>query len=283
MTKTSLYKGIKILLLYTLLLFLALFFTFPFLWLVFTSLKANQDIFHLTSFGDIFPKHPSLENFVRVWYAFGGGNKLLNFFKSTIIIVGLGVFTQVVLSAMAGYPLARIDFAGKNIISVALLSTLMLPVQANMIVNFITIRKLGLFDTYLTVILPSAVTVFGIFLMRQAYLIIPKEIEDAARIDGCSELQLFTNIMLPLVRPAIATLTIFSFVSFWNSFMWPLVVLKSEKLYPISVGLSFLANAFDTNFKLVSAASVLSMIPVIIVFLIMQKQFIKGITAGSIK
>lgn len=267
--------------------FLALFLTGPFLWLTFTSLKEGQDIFRLRTVGDIFPANPTLENFRQVWTAFktpgSDENKLLNFFRSTFIIVGAGIFAQLVVASLAAYPLARMEFPGRNFIALLLLSTMMLPVQANMIVNFITIRKLGLFDTYAGVILPSAVTVFGIFLMRQAYIVIPKEVEDAARIDGCSELQLWYRIMLPLTRPALATLAIFTFIAFWNSFMWPLVILKSDSLYPLSVGLAFLANTFDTNFRLVAAASVLSMIPVIILFLIMQKHFIKGITAGAVK
>lgn len=272
---------------YMVMVLLALFFSGPFIWLTFTSLKSGQDVFQLQSFKDIIPRDPTLKNFEDVWTAFdtgyGSENKILNFFKSTIIIVGIGLIMQIVLAALAGYPLARLKFPGKNLIAVLLFSTLLLPVQANMIVNFLTIRKLGIFDTYAAVILPGAVTVFGVFLMRQAYLVIPTELEDAARIDGCGEFQIWYRIMLPLTRPALGTLAIFSFVAFWNSFMWPLIILKSDQLYPISVGLAFLANTFDSNFKLVAAASVLSMIPVIIVFLLMQKQFIKGITEGAIK
>jgi len=280
-------KFLKKFIYYMVMVLLALFFSGPFIWLTFTSLKSGQDVFQLQSFKDIIPRDPTLKNFEDVWTAFdtgyGSENKILNFFKSTIIIVGIGLIMQIVLAALAGYPLARLKFPGKNLIAVLLFSTLLLPVQANMIVNFLTIRKLGIFDTYAAVILPGAVTVFGVFLMRQAYLVIPTELEDAARIDGCGEFQIWYRIMLPLTRPALGTLAIFSFVAFWNSFMWPLIILKSDQLYPISVGLAFLANTFDSNFKLVAAASVLSMIPVIIVFLLMQKQFIKGITEGAIK
>ncbi|MFP4498803.1 MAG: carbohydrate ABC transporter permease, partial [Vulcanimicrobiota bacterium] len=267
---------------------IALFLTGPFLWLLSTALKpADQDIFALDSFKDILPKKISFESFQTVWTAFKQPgqeeNKLYNYFRSTIIIVGFSMILQLLIASMAAYPLARLDFPGKNFISVVLLSTLMLPVQANMIVNFITIRKLGLFDTYAAVILPGAVTVFGIFLMRQAYLVIPAELEDAARIDGAGEMQIWYGIMLPITRSSLATLAIFSFVTYWNSFMWPLVILKSEKLYPISVGLSYLANTFETNFRLISAASVLAMLPVMIIFLILQKQFVKGVTSGAIK
>jgi putative chitobiose transport system permease protein len=266
---------------------LGLFLTGPFLWLLFTSLKSGQDVFRLTSIRDIFPSSPTLENFQNVWSAFQSGdgsqNRLLSYFRSTFIIVGLGIVIQLFVSALAAYPLARMDFPGRSLIFFLFLSTMMLPMESNMIVNFITIRKLGLYDTYLAVILPSSVSVFGIFLMRQAYLVIPGELEDAARIDGCNDFQIWHKIMLPLAKPALATLGIFTFVAFWNSFMWPLVILKRESLYPLSVGLSFLAGTFDSNFRLVAAAAVLSMLPVLALFFAMQKHFVKGITAGAIK
>jgi putative chitobiose transport system permease protein len=279
-------KKVKSILYYSVMIFIALFLTGPFLWLVITSLKSGQDVFQLESLKNLLPSPATLENFRLVWTSFqlgDGGNQLINFFKSTVVIVGASIILQLTVSSLAAYPLARLKFPGKNLISILMLSTMMLPVQAGMIVNFITIRKLGLFDTYLAVIIPGAVSVFGIFIMRQAYIVIPNEIEDAARIDGCEELSLWYRIMLPLTKPALATLAIFSFVTYWNSFMWPLVILKSEKLYPISVGLAFLANTFDSNFRLIAAASVLSMIPVIIIFLMLQKYFIKGITAGAVK
>ncbi len=272
---------------YLVMILLALFLTGPFLWLVSTALKTGEDIFQLETLGDIIPENPSLEAFRNVWTAFdadgAGENPLVDYFRSTFIIVGLGIVLQLIIASLAAYPLARMDFIGKNFISVMLLSTMMLPVQANMIVNFVTIRKLGLFDTYAGVILPGAVSVFGIFLMRQAYLVIPGEMEDAARIDGAGEFEIWYRIMLPLTRPALATLAIFTFVMYWNSFMWPLVILKTSSLYPLSVGLAFLANTFESNFRMVASASVLSMVPVILVFLLMQKQFIRGITAGAVK
>jgi putative chitobiose transport system permease protein len=279
-------KTFKTVIHYSILVLIALFLTGPFLWLLITSLKSGQNVFQLESLKNIFPSPATLENFKLVWTSFqlgDGGNQMVNFFQSTVIIVSLSIFLQLVVSSLAAYPLARLNFPGKYLVSILMLSAMMLPVQAGMIVNFITIRQLGLFDTYMAVIIPGAVSIFGIFIMRQAYIVIPNEIEDAARIDGCEELSLWYRIMLPLTKPALATLAIFSFVTYWNSFMWPLVVLKSEKLYPISVGLVFLANTFDSNFKLVAAASVLSMIPVIIVFLMLQKYFIKGITAGAVK
>jgi len=259
---------------------LALFLTGPFLWLTSTSLKSGQDVYRLESFRDFFPTSPTLENFKEVIKQMP---QLPLFFLNTIIIVILGIFFNLLLASLAAYPLARLDFPGKNFIFILILSTLMLPAQANMIVNFITIRKIGLYDTLAAVVMPGLVTAFGIFLMRQAYIVIPNELEDAARIDGCGEFAIWYKIMLPLTRPALATLAIFTFVAFWNTFMWPLVILQSKELYPLAVGLTYLMNTFDTNFRLVAAGSVLSMIPVLIVFIAMQRHFIKGITAGAIK
>lgn len=265
---------------YILMLAIAFFLTGPFLWLASTSFKSGQDVFRLESLKDFFPTNPSLENFRLVLEQMP---QLPAFFINTVIIVILGIVFNLLLASLAAYPLARLNFPGRDFIFGLLLSTMILPAEANMIVNFITIRKMGLYDTLIAVVLPGMVTAFGIFLMRQAYIVIPVELEDAARIDGCSEFMLWYKIMLPLTRPALATLSIFTFVAFWNSFMWPLVILQNKELYPLAVGLTYLMNTFDTNFRLVAAGSVLSMIPIIIVFLVMQKQFVKGITAGAVK
>lgn len=289
---------------YTILILLALFMIFPFVWLFITSIKVGDAVFKIKSLADINPwpdfiatiksagnlfaaiavvKKYFIESFSSFYKILKTVPLIPKFLGNTVIITFWGVIGNLFISSLAAYPLARFKFPGKNVIFFVFIATMMLPVQTGMIVNFITIRKLGLFDTYLAVIIPSLVSVFGIFLLRQAYLTIPNEIEDAARLDGCGELKLWWNIMLPLTRPALGTLAIFSFVAHWNTFVWPLVVLKTESKYPYSVGLSYLANMFDTNFKSVAAGSVISMVPIIIIFVLMQKQFIKGITAGAVK
>lgn len=273
-------KTIKLTGLYLSLLTLALFLTGPFLWLLFTSLKTGENVFRLKDFSDILPIPATLDNFVSVWKSIP---LIPAFFLNTIWITAWGILLTLLIASLAAYPLARIEFPGRAFIFGLMLSTMMLPAQANMIVNFITIRKLGLFDTYTAIFLPSIVNVFGIFLMRQAYLVIPREIEDAARVDGCGELQIWYRIMLPLTKPSLATLAVFDFVAYWNTFMWPLVILKHEAKYPLSVGLSYLSNMFASDFRLVAAGCVLSIIPVIILFLLAQKQFIRGITAGAVK
>lgn len=251
----------------------------PFLFLLSTSLEGG-DVFALGSLRDLLPNQPTVSAYYEVFEKLP---ELPDFFKSTAILCGVGVLLELALATLAAYPLARMEFRGKSAIMGALLATMMLPAQANIIVNFVTIRGLGLFDTLTAVLLPSAVTVFGVFLMRQAFLVVPKDLEDAARIDGAGEWYIFWHVMVPLTRPALGTLALFSFVSHWNSFMWPLVILEDKTKYPLSVGLSYMANAFDSNFRLVAAGSVLSMIPIVVMFLLMQKQFVRGITAGAVK
>lgn len=289
-------KYIKTTLMYIILTLIALFLVGPFLWLLFTSIKTTGNVYKLTSISDIFPTFKDVWPLTNIFENFKTVLKTVplilpkfkpefspGFFLNTIWITFWGISLELLICSLAAYPLARLNFPGKNFFFFLFISTLMLPAQANMIINFVTIRKLGLFDTYTAVILPSIVNIFGIFLMRQAYIVIPQEVEDAARIDGCSELNIWYRIMLPLARPALATLAIFSFLAHWNSFMWPLIILKSETKYPFSVGLSYLSNMFASDFRSVAAGAVLSMIPVIVIFILMQKQFIRGITTGAVK
>lgn len=281
MSGPRLLRNLRTLGLYLLLAGLALFATVPFLWLLSTSLKSG-DVFTSRGLLDLIPREPTLEYYVRL-LGMSEQLPLLRFFWNTALICVWGVVLEVSLAALAAYPLARMEFKGKTLVFALLLSTLMLPTQANMIVNFVTIRWLGLFNTLSAVVLPAATSVFGIFLMRQAFLVVPRELEDAARIDGCGELGIFWHVMLPLSRAALGTLALFAFVSHWNSFLWPLVVLKSAELYPLSVGMAYMAETFDSDFRLVAAGSVAGMLPILVLFLLVQKQFIRGITAGAVK
>ncbi|MCD6310832.1 MAG: carbohydrate ABC transporter permease [Candidatus Eremiobacteraeota bacterium] len=246
----------------------------PFLWLFSTSLKSAGNVFRLEGILDLIPRPLTLDNYIQVWKQIP---MMTRFFFNSFIICFFGVFFQVLISALAGYPLARMEFPGKKLIMIILVSTLLLPVEANLVVNFITIRFLQLYNTYAGVLLPGLVSVFGIFLMRQAFLVIPGELDDAARIDGASEWSIWRHVHIPLCAPTIAVLTIFSFVAFWNTFMWPLIILKNESMYPLTVGLSYMANMFSSDFRLVAAGCILAMIPVIILFIFNQRYFVQGI------
>ncbi|NDD26759.1 MAG: carbohydrate ABC transporter permease [Proteobacteria bacterium] len=260
---------------YAVLMALSLIMVGPFAYLALASITEGSALQALRD-GHV---NPTLRFYGDVWRTFTE----MHLFMNTLVICVSGVALELVLASLAAYPLARLEFRGKGVVSGLLLATMMLPVQAGMIVNFTTIRALGLFDTYAAVVLPSAVSVFGIFLMRQAYLTVPKELDEAARLDGASDVVIWWRVLVPLSLPSLATLGLFSFVGYWNAFVWPLVVLKHQERYPLAVGLEFMAEVFDKSFAKIAAGSVLSMIPVIVLFVLMQRAFIKGITAGAVK
>ncbi|HEV8338476.1 MAG TPA: carbohydrate ABC transporter permease [bacterium] len=255
---------------------LAIFTAFPLLWLLSVALRPGGRVF---GFPPPLPWPLGMDNFVGVWRTM----PIPRFFLNTLIITGVGVGLNLLLCALAAYPLARLRFPGRNLIFFVLLSTLMLPSHVGLIVNFVTMTRLHLIDTYPAVILPSAVSVFGIFLLRQQYLSVPQELEDAARIDGASELGLWWRVMVPLIAPGLATLAIFEFVAFWNSFLWPLIVLKSPDKYPLAVGLLYLSGLFAHNTRLIAAGAVMMTVPILVVFLFTQRYFMRGITLGAIR
>ena len=205
------------------------------------------------------------------------------FALNTVYITGVGITLTLLTSALAGYPLARMRFPGRDAIFYAIVGSLMLPQHVGLILNFVTMTWLHLVDTYAAVYLPSAASIFGIFLLRQAYLVIPAEIEDAARIDGAGELRLWAQVMLPLVAPALATLAIIEFTAYWNSFIWPLIILKSPERYPLAVGLLYLSGLFAHDTRLIAAGAVLMTLPMIVIFLALQRYFLRGIVLGAVK
>lgn len=274
-------KSMKTLLRYTLtylfLIIMAIFFTFPFLWVLSTSFKGPENLF--TWPPEWIPKKPTFQNYIDVFKRI----PMARYFLNTVIITSLGVVFEVILASLAAYPLARLKWKGKNLVFSIILLPLLIPMQGALIVNFITIIKIGLYNTYLAVVLPSAVSIFGIFLMRQHYLSVPKDIEDAARIDGCNEFQVWWKITFPLVRPAAAALAIFAFTAHWNSFLWPLIVLRDQEKYPLQVGLAQLSSVFEANFRAVAAAIVLAMVPILVFFYFTQKFFIEGYKGAVIE
>ncbi len=266
---------------YAFLILVALAAIIPFWWLVATSLRA-EGVFSARGWELFFPSHLTLDYYAKL-LGLGELLPLGRFLANSLFLCAVGVILEVGLASLCAFPLARHEFAGKGLVTLALAAALMLPTQGNQIVNFTTIRFLGLYDTLWAVILPGAVSVFGILIMRQAFLVVPRELEDAARIDGCGEWGIFWHIMLPLTRASQVTLALFATVANWNSFLWPLVVLKSTDLYPLSVGLAVLAETFDSEFRVVAAGAVLGTLPLLLLFLTIQKQFIRGLTAGAVK
>ena len=266
------------LLLYIVLLVLAGVFIGPFLFLLSNSLKPEgSNIFVYPP--KIIPNPLTFENYVTSFIEFPFLRYALN---SVIITISIVAF-NLILCSLVAYPLARIRFRGNKFVFYAILSTMMIPFHSIMIALFITIVKLHLLGTYLGVILPFAISGFGVFMLRQAFLGIPDELEDAARIDGCDDFRIYYQIMLPLVQPALGTLALYTFVISWNEFLWPTIILKESTMWTLQQGLASLNGMFGINWTLLSAATVLSMVPIIIVFLFLQRFFLEDYAAGAIK
>ena len=267
---------VKKLFLYFWLIVFAIFMMGPFLWLLSVSLMPGKNVFSFPP--AIFPSFIDFKNYIDVW-------KYMDFFKyiwNTVVISVLGVVLSIFFSCLTAYPLAVFKFKGRNAIFLVLVSTMIIPAAAGLVVNYLTIKALGLMDTYLAVILPSTVSVFNIFLMRQAFMGVPLEIRDSGRIDGASEFRIWYQLMMPMVKPAIAVIGLLEFMAMWNNFLWPIIVLNDTTKYPLASALSFLNGQFSYNFGWIAAGTMISVIPIIVVFLFTQKYYMEGIS-GAVK
>jgi len=274
----------KKILTYTALFILAIISVGPFLWLLSTAMKSqSENIFAYPPV--LIPKHPTWENFTGVWKQIPFMGYIINSF----IVSGVTVILNLLLSALAAYPLARMKFKGKNFVFYSVLATIMVPFQVIMIPVYLMVLKLNLVDSasdfagFAGMILPFAVNAFGIFLMRQAFLSIPKELEEAAIIDGCNTFDIWLKIFMPLVKPALATLAIFTFVGAWSEFLWPSIVLTRQEMYTLPVGINHLQGVFSSNWRYISAGAIISTIPIFVFFLALQRYFIEGTTQGAVK
>lgn len=266
------------LVIYGILAAIAFIMLFPLLWLISTALKSpTENIWQ--SPPQLLPSQPTLENFSKVWQSLPFGVYLYN----SLIVSALTVGLNLLFCSLAAYPLARLSFVGRNAIFIAIVATIMIPFQIVMIPLYILTVQLGLRNSYLGVIFPSLASAFGIFLLRQALLSVPKEIEEAARLDGSSELGLWWHIMLPAIRPALITLAIFVFIGAWSDFLWPLIVIQDESLYTLPLGVAKLAGTFSLDWRLVAAGSVISITPVLLLFLFLQKYIVPTDTGSGVK
>ena len=257
---------------------IAIAMLFPLLWLVSTALKSpSENIFQ--SPPQLLPSQPTLLNFATVWQSNPFGQYLFNSTVVAVLTVGLNLL----FCSLAAYPLARLDFRGKDVIFAVVVSTIMIPFQIVMIPLYILTVQLGLRNTYLGIILPAIASAFGIFLLRQAFQGVPKELEEAARMDGCSELGLWWHIMLPAIRPALVTLAIFVFIGSWSDFLWPLIVTDRPEYYTLPLGVATLASTFSLDWRLIAAGSVISIAPVLLFFLLMQRYIVPTDTGSGVK
>lgn len=250
----------------------------PLVWLVSTSFKSSaENIFAFPP--QWWPESPTLANFMTVWQTNPFGQYLWN----STVVAGLTVILNLFTSALAAYPLARLDFRGRDVIFALVLATIMIPFQIVMIPLYILAVQLGLRNTYLGIIFPALASAFGIFLLRQAFQGVPKELEEAARLDGCSELGLWWFVMIPAIRPALVTLGIFVFIGAWSDFLWPLIVLDQQELYTLPIGVATLAGTFSLDWRLIAAGSVISIVPVLIVFLLLQRYILPSEASSGLK
>ncbi len=249
----------------------------PFLWMVSTSFKSGEGIFSYPP--RWIPKDPTLDWYLQL---FRDVDFLLHFRNSLIISVSTTIF-NLFFCSLAGYAFAKLRFLGRDRIFTFLMATLMIPGQITMIPVFLFLRQLGLLNSYWGLILPASVGVFGIFLIRQFMMTIPNDLIEAARIDGCSEFRIYWNVVLPLCKPVLATLGIFTFMGSWNDFLMPLIVMIGEERYTLPVALANLSGQYATKFGLLMAGSVVVVIPVILIFVLAQKYVIRGIATTGLK
>ncbi|MEQ8381180.1 MAG: carbohydrate ABC transporter permease [Coleofasciculus sp. A1-SPW-01] len=263
---------------YILLSAIALVMLFPLFWLISTSLKSSTE--NIWSFPpQLFPSQPTIENYIEVWQTNPFGQYIWN----SCIVAILTVTFNLLFCSLAAYPLARLNFRGRDIIFAIIVSTIMIPFQIVMIPLYILMVQLGLRNSYLGIIFPSLASAFGIFLLRQAFQGVPKELEEAARIDGCSELGLWWHIMIPAVRPALVTLAIFVFIGSWSDFLWPLIVLDRPEYYTLPLGVARLAGTFSLDWRLIAAGSVISIAPVLLFFILMQRYIVPNDSGSGVK
>lgn len=249
----------------------------PFAWMLSASLKLDRDVFSFPI--EWIPPQPRWQNYIEIWQRIPLALFVWNTSKITIIVTVL----QLVTSSFAAYAFAKLRFPFRNVLFLGYIATIAVPWHVYMVPQFIMMREFGLNNTHMALICLQAFTAFGVFLMRQFYMSIPDELCEAARIDGMNEYQIYARIMLPLSKPALSTLTIFTFVTTWNDFLGPMIYLTRTELKTIQIGLRMFISQYSAEYGLIMAASVVALIPVLVVFLALQRFFVEGIASTGIK
>lgn len=259
------------------LVFLSILVLIPFFWMISSSVKANNQVFTVPI--QWIPKEFHWDNYSKIWSTI----PLLTFFKNTAFLSVIITVIQLFTSSFAAYGFSKLSFKGRDALFLAYIGTIAVPWQVYMIPQFIMMRKLGLTDKLLSLILMQAFSAFGVFLLKQYYSSIPDELCESARIDGLTEWGIYRKIILPLTKPALASLIIITFVNTWNDYMGPFIYLSSTENKTIQLGLKMFVSLYDAEYALIMAASVVSILPVAIVFLSMQKYFVEGIATSGMK
>jgi multiple sugar transport system permease protein len=260
---------------YVLLTVGSLITVFPFVWMLLTSLKTFSDVFQ----PGILPANPTLENYVQVLSRTG----FVRWFLNSLGVAAVTTVSVLFFDSLVGYTLAKMKFPGKEVIFLVILSTVMIPTEMLVIPWYVGALRLGIADTYTAIALPGLISAFGIFLMRGFFEGIPDELFDAARVDGMGEFGLFTRIGLPLVKPALAALGIFTFLGNYNAYLWPLIIIQSADMRTLPVGIALFSGESGAQWQLIMAASSLAVIPVLLVFAVFQRQIIEGVVLTGVK
>ncbi len=256
---------------------LALLFIIPYVWMIMNSLKPTKEI--LLKPYNLFPVEPTLSSYTKVLVK----TPFFTWFKNSVIITVTNTVIVLITSSLLGFVFSKYSFRFREILFALLLATMMIPSQATMIPSFLLISKMGLYNNILALIIPSFISTFGVFLCKQFIDDIPKELFESAMLDGASDFMVFKRIVLPAIRPALGSLTIFTFLAYWNDYTSPLIYLSSTENQTLPLALSFFSSQHSTDVSAIMAASALIILPVTIVFVIFQKQFIKGITMTGMK
>lgn len=262
---------------YALLIIAALWMLFPFVWMLSTSFKTNNMVLALPP--RLIPEPFTLSNYRRVAETF----PIYRFFLNSLFVAATATLGHLIIASMAAYAFARLQWKGRDAVFLLYLGSLMIPLQVTLTPLFILMTKIGWTDSYQALILPGFFSAFGVFLLRQFFLTIPRTLEEAAFVDGASHWTVYSRIIMPLARPALGTLTIFTFMANWNSFLWPLVVTSDPRFMTLPLGLATLQGRWTVEWNLVMAGAVINVVPMILVYLVAQKQFIKGMTLSGIK
>ena len=263
---------------YIILILIAAAMIVPFLWMLSASIKSDRQVFQMNPFV-LIPEKPRWDNYLKIWTKI----PFLTFVENTVLLTLVVTCLQLLTSSFAAYSFAKLNFRHKNTLFLAYIATIAMPWQVYMVPQFIMMRKMGLNDKLLAIICLQAFSAFGVFMMKQFYEDIPDDLCEAARIDGMSEYRIYSSIMLPLSKPALSTLTIFTFVATWNDYLGPLIYLKSQEKKTIQLGLKMFISQYSSDYGLIMAGSVLSLIPVLIMFLCLQKYFVEGVASTGLK
>ncbi|MDN6900947.1 carbohydrate ABC transporter permease [Oenococcus sicerae] len=259
--------------LYIILILYALITFYPFLWALAASFKPLREI--VSGSSNLFPVHPTLGNYQ---YIFGTSSLFGRWFMNSVIISTIGTVINIFLNTMAGYALARLNFPGRNRIYYGMLALMMVPSQVLLIPNYLLLSNMGLLDTFASLIVPSAINIGNIFMMRQFFVSFPKNLEEAAEMDGLGRFATFFRIVMPLAKPSIATQAVFTFMGFWNNFMAPMLYISTPSKYTLTLGLqTFVSQQSGVRWDRSMAASIISIVPIIVIYIIFNSYFLQGV------